>query len=72
MSSLERNFLKAKLGKLPLQPPDLGLQEDDDDAEEELDQVAELGGGTSVAGSACVSLDREPVSPSLRMIYQSI
>lgn len=58
MSQLEKDFLKAKLGQLPLQPPSLDLhQEDDEEQEEELDEVAELGtAGTSVAGSACVWL----------------
>lgn len=55
MSQLEKDFLKAKLGKLPLEPPRLNLQgggDEDEDEEEELDEVAELGTRTSVAGSA--------------------
>jgi hypothetical protein len=40
MSQLEKDFLKAKLGQLPLEP--FHLQQDEDEAEE-LDDLAELG-----------------------------
>jgi len=38
MSSLDpKDFLKAKLGRLPLVPPQRTLDSDEEDAEEELD-----------------------------------
>jgi hypothetical protein len=40
MSQLERDFLKAKLGQLPLVPPAFDRDEDD---VEELDDLPELG-----------------------------